>query len=148
MQSFQRLLCRGEFTTQPYIQDGVLEKIVKRFKDVIYFCNKLHLKCLTGIEYTSEEYLCWKYPENQIMIILFAKLRAVGLKTLISLKQGSTREKIWMKTFLQKSFFKITEKEKHSWMFSTYWKGMPPLTVFCKHTNKNIFMVNPKLTYV
>ena len=42
----------------------ILEKIVKMVKDINYFCDKLHLRCLIGLEYTSEEYLFWKYPEN------------------------------------------------------------------------------------
>ena len=41
----------------------LLEKIVKMFKDINYFCNNLHLRCLTGFEYTSEEYFFWKYPD-------------------------------------------------------------------------------------
>ena len=39
-------------------------------------------------------------------------------KTLNSMKQDSIREKIWKRILLRKSPFKITEKEKHSWMFS------------------------------
>ena len=34
------------------------------------------------------------------------------------MKQDATREKIWRRTLLQKSAFAITEKDKHSWMFS------------------------------
>ena len=42
----------------------LLDKIVKRFKDINYFRNKLAInRCLTGFEYTSQEYLFWKYPE-------------------------------------------------------------------------------------
>ena len=39
-------------------------------------------------------------------------------KALISMKQDYTREKIWRITLLQKSSFKVIEKEKLSWMFS------------------------------
>ena len=42
--------------------------------------------------------------------------KVTGSKTLISMKQDSIREKTWRRTLLQKSAFKITEKEKHSWM--------------------------------
>ena len=68
----------------------LLEKIVKRFKGNTYFCNNLHFRGLTGFEYTSEEYLLWKYPEN----LLAGICKVTDNKTLISMKQGSTREKI------------------------------------------------------
>ena len=38
--------------------------------------------------------------------------KVAGSKTLISMQQDSTREKIWRRTLLQKSAFKVTEKEK------------------------------------
>ena len=42
----------------------LLEKIVKIFKDINYFCDKLAVnRYLTVFEYTSQEYLFWKYPE-------------------------------------------------------------------------------------
>ena len=47
---------REEFRTQPNTSAGDLEKIVKRFQDANYFCNKLYLRCLIGFEYTSGEY--------------------------------------------------------------------------------------------
>ena len=37
-----------------------LERIVRRFKDINYLRNKLHLSCLIGFENTSEEYLSRK----------------------------------------------------------------------------------------
>ena len=35
----------------------LLEKTIERFKNINYFCNNLYPRCLTGFEYTSEEYL-------------------------------------------------------------------------------------------
>ena len=34
------------------------------------------------------------------------------------MKQDSTKEKVWSRTLLQKTAFKVIEKEKPSWMFS------------------------------
>ena len=42
----------------------LLDKIFKIFRDINYFGIKIYLTCLIGFEYTSEEYLFWKYPEN------------------------------------------------------------------------------------
>ena len=66
MQPFKQLLCRRTEKNSELIisKTQFLEKIVKRFKDIQYFCNKLHLRCLIEFEYTSEEYLFWKYLEN------------------------------------------------------------------------------------
>ena len=41
----------------------LLEEIVKRFKNINYFCYNLHLRYLTVFEATSEEYLFWEYQE-------------------------------------------------------------------------------------
>ena len=44
--------------------------------------------------------------------------KVAASKALISMQQDSTREKIWRRTLLKKSAFKVTEKEKPSWMLS------------------------------
>ena len=44
--------------------------------------------------------------------------KVTGSKALISVKQDSTRDKLWSRTLFQKSAFKVIEKEKPSWMFS------------------------------
>ena len=44
--------------------------------------------------------------------------KVTGSKTLILMKSESIKEKIWRITLVQKSDFKVTEKEKHSGMFS------------------------------
>ena len=67
MQPLKWLLCRKAEKNWELSQTSkmeLLEKLVKRFKDVNYFCNKLHRRRLTGFEYISEEHLFWKYPEN------------------------------------------------------------------------------------
>ena len=72
MWPFKRLLCKRAEKNSDLNQTSkmeLLEKIAKRFKD--YFCNKLHLRCLIGFEYISDEYLFWKYQENQLAAILF-----------------------------------------------------------------------------
>ena len=56
---FKRLLCRRAEKNSELSQASkmeLLQKIVKRFKYVNYFCNKLRLRCLIRFEYTSEEY--------------------------------------------------------------------------------------------
>ena len=40
--------------------------------------------------------------------------KVAASKALISMQQDSTREKIWSRTLLQKSAFKVTEKKKPS----------------------------------
>ena len=57
----------------------LFEKLVKRFRNIKYFCNNLHLRCLTGFEYTSEVYLFCKYPGIYLAEFLFAKVLAVIL---------------------------------------------------------------------
>ena len=42
----------------------------------------------------------------------------VRVKALISMQLDSTRKKKWRRTLLQKSVFKVSEKEKLSWMLS------------------------------
>ena len=44
--------------------------------------------------------------------------KVTGSKTLILMKSESIKEKIWRIALVQKSAFKVTEKEKHSGMFS------------------------------
>ena len=64
---FKRLLCRiSEKNSEPSqtFKMKHLERIVKKFKDRHCFCDKFHLRFLGLFEYTSEEYLFWKYPEN------------------------------------------------------------------------------------
>ena len=84
----------------------VLQKIVKRFKYINYFCNELHLRYLIGFEYISEEY-SGNTQKTNFAAILFAKLQAVRL---ISMQQDSNREKIWRKTL-----FQLTENGRLLW---------------------------------
>ena len=66
MLPFKRLSCRraGKYSALSQTSKmKLLEKTVKRFKDISYFWNNLHLKYLTGFEYTSEEYVFRKYLE-------------------------------------------------------------------------------------
>ena len=62
--------------------------------------------------------------------------KVAASKALISMQQDSTREKIWRRTLLQKSAFKVTEKEKPSCgcfqKLVTYWKWIAPLTISYK----------------
>ena len=93
MEPFKRRLCRGAEKNSGFSQTSKMEfseKIVKRFKGINYFCNKLHLSCLMGFENTSEEHLSWKYPENECNY--FCKV--AGGKALISMKQDSTGDKM------------------------------------------------------
>ena len=67
MQPFKQLLCgRAEKNSELSQRSKMefLEKIIKRFQGINYFCNKLYLRCLIRFEYIFEEYLFWKYPEN------------------------------------------------------------------------------------
>ena len=77
----------------------LLQKTVKRFKDINYFCNNLHLKCLN---LTGRNSFC----------------KFTGSKTLVSMKRDSTGDNIRSRTLLKKSTFKVIEREKPSWMFS------------------------------
>ena len=66
MKRIERLLCRRAEQNSELGQTSKMklsDKIVKGLKDINYFCNNLHLICLIAFEYTSEEYLLWKYPE-------------------------------------------------------------------------------------
>ena len=35
----------------------------QKTKNIIYFCNNIYLRYLTGFKYVPEEYLFWKYRE-------------------------------------------------------------------------------------
>ena len=93
--------------SQPTMME-LLQKIIKRFKYINYFCNKLHLRCLIGFEYTSEEY----FGNTQKTNLGNSFCKVAGCKTLISMQQDSTRQKIWRKTLLQ-----LTENGRLHWPF-------------------------------
>ena len=71
--------------------------------------------------------------------------KVTGSKALISMKQDSTREKIWRITLLLKSSFKAIEKEKLSRMFSLTC-SLLKMDVFSDHFLENFIKYQPKTT--
>ena len=47
--------CKSKFRTSQISKTELLEKIVKRFKDINTFYNNLHFRCLTGFQCTFEK---------------------------------------------------------------------------------------------
>ena len=92
IEPFKWLSCRraekNSVVSQTFKME-LLEKIVKMFKEI---------------------------PRKLTRGISFCKVAAN--KALILVQQDSARETIWRRTLLRKLFFKVTEKEKPSWMLS------------------------------
>ena len=108
---FKRLLCRRAEKNSELSQTSKMElfqKIAKRFIYINYFCNKLHLRCLIGLNTPLQSIL--EIPRKLTCSNSFCKV--AGSKTLISMQQDSTREKIWRRTLLQ-----LTENGCILWPF-------------------------------
>ena len=51
LQAYRRAESKSEFSQTSKMK--LIDEIVKRFKDINYFCNKLQVRCFIGIEFAS-----------------------------------------------------------------------------------------------